>query len=73
MLNQPFFQITLPLMTTFIATIWIASWSQNKRLDEMSKRIDERFANIERRLEKIEARLEAFAERISSLETAKWR
>ena len=35
MLNQPFFQITLPLMITFVVTIWAASWAQNKRLDEI--------------------------------------
>lgn len=39
MLNQPFFQITLPLMGTFVAAIWAASWSQNKRLDDIVARL----------------------------------
>lgn len=75
MLNQPFFQITLPLMVTFIVTVWLASWSQNKRIDEISKRIDsleKRLESIERRLEAIETSLRGFAERIVKLEVAKW-
>jgi hypothetical protein len=53
-LQQPFFQVTIPLMVTFIATIWLAGWSQNKRLDEMGKRFDEiskRFDEIAKRLD----------------------
>ena len=73
MLNQPFFQITLPLMVTFIATVWLASWSQNKRLDEMSKRFDENLAGVNRRLERIEARLDRVEERLNALEMRAWR
>jgi hypothetical protein len=36
----PFFQVTLPLMVTFVGAIWVASWSQNKRLDDIIKRLD---------------------------------
>ena len=43
----PFFQVTLPLMVTFIATVWAASWSQNKRLDEM-ERFDGRLEEMSR-------------------------
>ena len=74
-----FWIVTLPLMATFIATIWIASWSQNKRIEEISKRIDSLERNFERRLEAIEASLKSieaklsnFAERIVKLEVAKW-
>lgn len=69
MLNQPFFQVTLPLMVTFIATIWLAQWSQNKRFDSLEKRIDE----IIKRLDRIESKLEDFAHRITTLEAGKWR
>jgi hypothetical protein len=56
-LQQPFFQITLPLMSTFIGAIWVASWTQNKRLDDIIKRLD-----------RIEAKLENQPDRISRLE-----
>jgi cytochrome oxidase assembly protein ShyY1 len=57
MLQQPFFQITLPLMVTFVASIWLASWMQNKRLDD-----------IIARLGRIETKLDDHAERIVKLE-----
>jgi len=66
MLNQPFFQITLPLMVTFIATVWIAQWSQNKRFDDLKDSINKRFDDIEKRLDKIE-------ERLREVELGRWR
>ena len=62
MLNQPFFQITLPLMTTFVAAIWFASWSQNKRLDD-----------IVARLTRIENLLADHDKRLTVLETSRWK
>lgn len=62
MLNQPFFQITLPLMGTFIAAIWAASWSQNKRLDD-----------IVARLTRIENLLSDHDKRLTVLETSRWK
>ena len=58
----PFFQITLPLMVTFVAAIWAASWSQNKRLDD-----------IVARLTRIENLLTDHDRRIAVLESNKWR
>jgi hypothetical protein len=79
-LNQPFLQITLPLMVTFVAAIWVASWTQNKRIDELSKRLNDfrdsvnkRLDAIEKRLERIEEKLENHAEPIAKLEASKWR
>jgi len=69
MLSQPFFQITLPLMATFVATIWVASWAQNKRLEEMSKRLDDVVA----RLLRIETLLGGLTERVTTLEAARWK
>jgi len=68
-LNQPFFQITLPLIITFVSTVWAATWMQNKRLEEMSKRLDD----IVARLGRIESLLGDHDRRITTLETAKWR
>jgi hypothetical protein len=47
----------LPLMFTFIGAIWVASWLQNKRLDDIIVRLG-----------RIEAKLENHAERITRLE-----
>lgn len=73
--QQPFFQVTLPLMVTFIASIWIAQWAQNKRFDDLNKRFDDlgkRFgemkAEIVKRLDAIEAKLDNHHERIIRLE-----
>lgn len=62
MLNQPFFQITLPLAATFVTTVWAAQWSQNKRLDDIIKRLG-----------KIEDELEKLKERMRELELGRWR
>jgi tetrahydromethanopterin S-methyltransferase subunit G len=58
-LNQAFFQVALPIMATFIATVWLASWSQNKRLDELGKRVDDGLAAVNRRLDDLTRRVEA--------------
>jgi len=72
---QPFFQVTLPLMVTFVATVWIAQWSQNKRFDdlrsEMNRRFDDlnkRIDEILKRLDRIEQKLDAHENRITRLE-----
>jgi len=79
-LNQPFFQITLPLIVTFVSTVWAATWMQNKRLEEMAKRFDDRLGEMSKRLDDIVARLGRIESllgdqdrRITTLETAKWR
>lgn len=64
LLQTPFFQITLPLMFTFIGAIWVASWSQNKRFDDVNRRLD----SIDKRLDRIDSRLTEFGERITRLE-----
>jgi hypothetical protein len=62
--QQPFFQVTLPLMVTFVATMWIASWSQNKRFDDIHRRLDEIVAE----LRAIKAKLDDHGNRILTLE-----
>jgi hypothetical protein len=47
--HHAFFQITLPLMATYILTIWLAYRSANKRIDKISRTLDE----IDRRLDRI--------------------
>jgi hypothetical protein len=53
MLQQPFFQVSLPIMVTLVATIWLASWSQNKRFDDLRSEMNRRFDDIVARLARI--------------------
>ncbi len=72
----PFFQVTLPLMVTFVAAIWAASWSQNKRFDDTNRRFDDvnrRLDEIIVRLGRIETLLMEHDRRITVLENSKWR
>ena len=68
LLQQPFFQVTLPLMVTFIATIWLAGWAQNKRIDDLRSELSRRLDEIIARLGRIELKLENHGERIVRLE-----
>jgi hypothetical protein len=47
-LQQPFFQVTLPLMVTFVAAMWLASWSQNKQFDDIDRGFDEIIKRLDR-------------------------
>jgi hypothetical protein len=62
MLNQPFFQVALPIMVTMVITVWALISTNNKRLDD-----------IVRRLDKIEDRLLKIEERLTELEIKAWR
>ena len=65
-LQQPFFQVTIPLMVTFVATIWLAGGSQNKRLDEMAKRLDGRIDGVIARLDEVIARLAPIEQKLEN-------
>ncbi len=56
-LDQPFFEVTLPLMLTIIAGVWAMISTNNRRLDDIIKR-----------LERIEELLRGHDERIIRLE-----
>lgn len=66
-------------MVTLVATIWIASWSQNKRFDALTvafnKRIDDlrsemigRFAEVNRRFDDILIRLDRIERKMDNHE-----
>jgi len=74
-LQIPFVQIALPIMITLVATIWIASWSQNKRFDDLRQDMGHRFNELRRdldqiilRLDRIELKLEGHEQRLVRLE-----
>ena len=54
---QQFLSVALPIMVTLVVSIWLASISQNKRLDD-----------IVRRLERMEAKLDLHEERLVRVE-----
>jgi tetrahydromethanopterin S-methyltransferase subunit G len=68
-LNQPFFQVALPIMTTMVITVWALISTNNKRLDDICRRLD----RIESRLDKIEERLAAVERKVEALELKAWR
>jgi hypothetical protein len=68
LLQQPFFQVTLPLMFTFVGAIWIAQWSQNKRFDDLKENLNRSLAEIIKRLERIELKLDDHEKRLGTLE-----
>lgn len=68
-LNQPFFQVALPIMATMVATVWALISTNNKRLDDIVKRLE----RIEDRLLGIETRLGAIERKVEALELKAWR
>jgi hypothetical protein len=72
---QQFLAVALPICVTFIATIWFAQWSQNKRFDDMRadmkslrEDMNRGFDQVTQRLGRIEASLGEHGERITRLE-----
>ncbi len=61
MINQPFFQVALPLMVTILIAAFTAAWSSNKRIDELSHRVDDtnrRLDETNRRFDRVESALQ---------------
>ena len=55
---QQFLSVALPIMVTLVATIWLASWSQNKRFEDINGRFDDFRSDMNWRLDEIVARLD---------------
>lgn len=80
MLNQPFFQVTLPIVVSFVVTIWATQHAQNKRFDDFKenfKQFREDFKefkiDLKEDIKRINGRLDKIEERLNSLELTKWR
>jgi hypothetical protein len=69
MLQQPFFQITLPLLFG----LWLASWYSGKRFEDLRQEINRRLETIEKRLDAIEANLKNVERKLDALELKAWR
>ncbi|MGO4883096.1 MAG: hypothetical protein ACLP59_20070 [Bryobacteraceae bacterium] len=64
MITQPFFQVALPLMVTILIAAFTATWSSNKRIEELSRRVDD----TNRRIDAIERRLDEFMKVLMSID-----
>ena len=62
---QQFVSVALPIMLTLVVTIWLASWSQNKRFDDINKRFDD----INKRFDDFNTRIDDINRRIDDLRT----
>ena len=54
---QNFLSISLPIMFTLVGTIGVASWSQNKRFDDLRSDMNRRFEDVTTCLVRIEQKL----------------
>jgi hypothetical protein len=81
MIDQPFFQLTLPLMVTIVIAAFTAAWSSNKRIDEISHRLDDnrrlddvdrRFGDVDRRFDEVLRVLMSIDHRLTVLEERSW-
>ena len=68
-LNQPFFQVALPIMATMLISVWAAISTNNRRLDDIVARL----GRIEDRLLAIETRVAAVERKVEALELKAWR
>jgi hypothetical protein len=73
--KEPFFQVALPIMITFVIATWYQGKriddlrdSLNKRIDDLEKTINQRLLAIEARLVKIENLLTEHDKRITRVE-----
>jgi len=78
MINQPFFQVALPLMVTILIAAFTAVWSSNKRIEALSHRLDDtnrrlddvdrRFGDVDRRFDEVMRVLMSIDHRLTVLE-----
>lgn len=66
--DKPFFEVTLPLMATFLAGTWAMISTNNRRMDDLRTDMNRQFDNVNRRLERIETKLDSHEVRLAALE-----
>jgi len=65
---QNFLSISLPIMFTLVGTIWVASWPQNKRFDDLRSDMNRRFDDMNRRFEDVTTRLVRIEQKLDNHE-----
>jgi uncharacterized coiled-coil protein SlyX len=71
MIDQPFFQLAVPLMITILIAAFTAAWSSNKRIEEISHRLDDtnrRIDDTNRRLDKLDSRFDEVMKALMSID-----
>jgi hypothetical protein len=75
LLQQPFFQVTLPIVIAMFATVWALISTNNRRLDDirlelttLRGEINTRFGEVNRRLDQIDGTIRTYGEKIAVLE-----
>jgi hypothetical protein len=82
LLQQPFFQVTLPIILAMIATVWALVSTNNRRLDDVRAdlkdfraelkdfraEVNVRFEQVGRRLDQIDDTLKTYGQKIAVLE-----
>ena len=73
--KEPFFQIAVPIIVTFI----VATWNQNRNFTSIDKRIDDlkdymkwRFDVVDESLKEVKADLREIKKRVDGLELRAW-
>jgi predicted signal transduction protein with EAL and GGDEF domain len=56
---QQFVTIPLPIMVTLVVTIWLASWIQNRRIDELSNRWGDQGTDLNKRFDDLRSDMNA--------------
>jgi hypothetical protein len=73
LLKQPFFQVALPLMATFMLAAWYHARGLEKRLEDFRADVNLRFNemndSMNRRFEAVDRRFDAWDRRFDRLET----
>jgi len=74
-LQQPFFQVTIPIVLAMAATVWALISTNNRRLDDIRSDLRDlrtdmnlRFGEVNRRLDQIDATLRIHGEKIATLD-----
>jgi hypothetical protein len=63
-LQQPVFQVTIPLIIAMVATVWALISTNNRRLDDVRSDLKD----VIRRLDRIDETLKTYGQKIAVLE-----
>ena len=68
LLQQPFFQVALPIIVTFA----IATWYQSRRIDDLrdvlGKRLDDLRDSVNRRIDEVSRRIDGLDRRLDRMD-----
>jgi len=64
LLQQPFFQVTLPIVIAMVATVWALISTNNRRLDDIRGDLK----GVSQRLDRIDETLKTYGQKIAVLE-----